>query len=169
MPVHSLLQGRPRVVAPSGAGYPGQMLESGLTRRAWHCLQRRWSVLLLVGGASFWGCGGRAALEAEEEATGVAGQSGAGIAAAGSGGTPGGPVVELDDPSAYGTSMVLGPCVLGFRQSSARGRECTFVHERRCYEDDLAACACACPMGGQCVIGRYLNPEGPFPVTCSLQ
>ena len=66
-------------------------------------------------------------------------------------------------------AMALPPCVPGFRPSSANGRECTFVHERRCYEDEVTACACACPMGGSCIIGGFLDPEGPFPVSCRLQ
>lgn len=141
------------------------MFEPGL-RRAW---LDRW-FLLWLGGASIGGCGGRAALEADGEVTGVAGQFGAGggVAAGGNSGNGGGSAMVMDPPE-FGTPMTLPPCVPGFRESSADGRECTFIHERRCYEDELTACACACPMGGRCIIGGFLDPENPFPVSCSLQ
>lgn len=141
------------------------MLERGLTRRVRHDRRRR-AVLLLLVAASIWGCGGRAALEAEEDVTGSAGQTGAGpdVAAGGNEGQ-GSPMVPTTPPD----GVVLPPCVPGFRASSANGRECTFIHERLCYEDEVTACACACPMGGSCIIGGFLDPEVPFPVSCRLQ
>lgn len=124
-------------------------------------------MLLFLGSASIWSCGGRAGLESDgEDTTGFAGQSGAEneVAGGGRGGAQGRPEGVLDlEP------MVQPPCVLGFSESRAGGRECMFVHDRRCYEDEVLACACACPMGGRCVIEGFLDPEGPFPVRCALQ
>ena len=143
------------------------MFEPRPTRRTWRDRGCR-CLLLLLGAASIWGCGGRAGLEPDEDVTGIAGQFGAGgaLAAGGRGGGQSGAMMVIDSPG-FGAPMTLPPCVPGFRESSAGGRECTFVHERLCYEDEVTACACACPTGGRCIIGGFLDPVGPFPVTCS--
>lgn len=98
--------------------------------------------------------------------TGAAGQPSAEPeVAAGGTGVQSEPVVPTTPPA----GVVLPPCVPGFRASSGSGRECTFIHERLCYEDEVTACACACPMGGSCIIGGFLEPEVPYPVSCRLQ
>jgi hypothetical protein len=127
---------------------------------------------LLVGGLLF-GCGARAILEeAEDDAEGSAGRAGeVGVGGtgssrpAGSGGTGAPNNPRPTDP------IILDPerlptCVPGARVPGGRGQECTFTHDRRCYEEQAMACACACPRGGLCIIGGFPSPEEPVPVSC---
>lgn len=46
-------------------------------------------------------------------------------------------------------TMALGDCELGFDPRREPRRRCDWVFADRCYEDKLAACACACPPGSR--------------------
>ncbi len=115
------------------------------------------------------GCGARAMVEpSADDDTVVDGVAGAGSAGSGAGGRGGAPQVEADpgEPD-DGDGMALPACEPGFVPSDG-SRDCPFLSAGRCYATLLAACACACPEGGQssCVSGGFLNPDEPQDVTC---
>jgi hypothetical protein len=114
------------------------------------------------------GCGARAFPDGGEEGppeggNGVRGQgSGSPSGAAGTRATqdpgPAPPVGYQPTP--------LPACEPGFREGSGDSRECNFVYDRLCYEDENVACACArCPSQG-CLFRGFLNPDGPQNVSC---
>jgi hypothetical protein len=119
------------------------------------------------------GCGARAmpsGSDSDEEGTGSAGEGGAsanpggrGGSGSGSGAVPGEPGVPLDVDR-----VTLPPCTPGFPRSSASGRDCTYILRQQCFQEQLAACACACsdPDDNSCIIGGFLNPDEPQSVIC---
>jgi hypothetical protein len=60
----------------------------------------------------------------------------------------------------------LPQCKLGVKQAEAES--CKFLYEGRCYEEQLEACACACPRktGTTCISGLP-DDEVPTDVLCS--
>jgi hypothetical protein len=105
------------------------------------------------------GCGARSTVDSMEQ---TANASGAGGTSSGSRGGSGGqaPVAPVD-------TSALPECELGFpRFETDQG--CQYTYESLCYDTPQAACACACPRGGEssCVIGGFLNPDEPQSVSC---
>jgi hypothetical protein len=119
------------------------------------------------------GCGARAipsGSDSDEEVFGTAGGGGAsngpggrGGSGSGSGAVPGEPGVPIDVDS-----VTLPPCTPGFPRSSAGGQDCTYILRQQCFQDPLAAFACACsePDDNSCIIGGFLNPDEPQSVIC---
>ena len=74
----------------------------------------------------------------------------------------------LDGGAALDPQETLGDCEGGFDPSEEPDRDCNWVAEDICYEDKLAACACACPMGtavSTCTSG-FPYPDGEVDVYC---
>jgi len=97
--------------------------------------------------------------------TGGTGGSGSAGGSGGSGGTGGSGV---SDPFDFRTTQ-LGRCELGFTWESGDARPCKYRLSGRCYNDELAVCACACPREGNstCVLSGFLgDPSRPLQVTC---
>jgi len=100
--------------------------------------------------------------------TGGAGGSGGGGAhggSAGQGGTGGAATVP---PFSFMTST-LQRCELGFTWTAGDSRSCAFRFNGRCYDDEDAVCACACPRDANsvCVLSGFLaDPGNPLMVTC---
>jgi len=98
--------------------------------------------------------------------TGGGGGSGA---IGGSGGSVSSP--SASEPYHFETNMLEG-CTLGFVWSAADSRPCTFRFADRCYDDDDAVCACACPRNANsvCVLSGFLSdPDNPLMVTCTAK
>jgi hypothetical protein len=115
------------------------------------------------------GCGARALVDGspDEEEFGTSGAGGRGAAGGrGGGGVGGAPTIGPGGPIAPGS--VLPDCEPGFSMATAGSRECAYLFRGDCYEDRLAACACACQgvANNQCVIGGFLNPDDPQSVSC---
>jgi hypothetical protein len=68
-------------------------------------------------------------------------------------------------PAAPIDARTLPECELGSGRSSGG---CRFVFDNLCYDTARAACACACPRGGEtsCIIGGFLSSDEPQRVTC---
>jgi len=130
-------------------------------------------VLLLLAGLA--GCGARGFV-LEDELIDVAGGSGGG--GSGGGGALGGSGGSGAGGSAGGTdsvapfsfvTMTLGTCELGPPWRAGDGRSCSFRFNGRCYDDEDAVCACACPRDSNsvCVLSGFLSdPSNPLMVTC---
>jgi hypothetical protein len=129
---------------------------------------------LSLGLFSSMGCGARALPSgsgSDEEGFGAAGQGGAGSndpgarggSGSGSGAAPSEPGVPIDVDR-----VRLPPCTPGFPRSSANGRDCTYILRQQCFQEQLAACACACsdPDANSCITGGFLNPNEPQSVIC---
>ena len=134
--------------AATGGATPTHMPGDGRRgrRSAWVA-----AALLALAGL---GCGARAADDegALDEATN---------GAAGAADVEGG---ELGPTRPVDTST-LPACELGSPRASGG---CRFVFDNRCYETARAACACACPRGGEtsCIIGGFLSSDESQRVTC---
>lgn len=122
------------------------------------------------------GCGARAlvdgAPDGEESGTSGAGGRDAaggrgGASGRGGGGVGGAPRTDPAGPIDPG-GVTLPDCEPGFSMATAGGRACAYLFRGDCYEDRLAACACACEglADNQCVIGGFLNPDDPQSVSC---
>jgi hypothetical protein len=132
-------------------------------------------VLLLL--ADLAGCGARGFVF-EDELIDVGGGSGGGGGTGGTGGNPGsvggtggrggssgGSAVE---PFNFRTNT-LAACQPGFTWMAGDSRSCTFRFNGRCYDDEDAVCACACPRDSNsvCVLSGFLaDPRNPLMVTC---
>jgi hypothetical protein len=128
---------------------------------------------LSIGPFGPMGCGARALPSGsgsdEEGFGGDTGEGGrasngpSGRSGSGSGLVPSEPGVPIDVDR-----VTLPPCTPGFSRSSAAGRDCTYILRQQCFEEQLAACACACsdPDDNSCIIGGFLNPDEPQSVIC---
>lgn len=71
---------------------------------------------------------------------------------------PGAPTARDRTPPMTPQMTPLPPCELGPTRSEARraGVRCRWLFEDRCYEERIAACACACPRdrNSTCVSGQ---------------
>ena len=128
---------------------------------SWRCLAP-----LLMGTGLCLACGGRASVgEGDEDGFGGGGSQ-APMGRSGAGGSRVPQTPRPDDP--FGTS-VLGECEPGFPEGTRNGRDCEYIHEGLCYEDQESACACACPSGNsRCIIGGFLSSD-PLTVNCQVQ
>lgn len=119
------------------------------------------------------GCGARALVDGspdeEEFGTSAAGRGGGagGRGAGGRGGVGGGSTSDPSGPIDLG-GVQLPDCQPGFSMAAAGSRQCAYLYRGDCYEDRLAACACACQglADTQCIIGGFLNPDDPQSVSC---
>lgn len=119
------------------------------------------------------GCGARAPVDGspdeDEFGTSAAGgRDGAGGRGVGArGGVGGASPIDPDGPIDLG-GVQLPNCEPGFSMAAAGSRECAYLYRGDCYEDRLAACACACQgfADNQCIIGGFLNPDDPQSVSC---
>lgn len=60
-------------------------------------------------------------------------------------------------------------CEPGFRSNGAGERSCNYTFDGLCYENEDAACACACP-GALCIIaGRQTVSNQPIAVRCQAR
>jgi hypothetical protein len=115
-------------------------------------------------------CGARAPVDAspDEEEFGTSAAAGRGGAGGGArGGAGGASPIDPDGPIDLG-GVQLPDCKPGFSMSAAGSRECAYLYRGDCFEDRLAACACACQgfADNQCIIGGFLNPDDPQSVSC---
>ena len=83
----------------------------------------------------------------------------------GGGGTQG---ADPNEPFRFETSA-LQRCEPGFTWMAGDSRSCSFRFSGRCYDDEDAVCACACPRDANsvCVLSGFLSdPGNPLMVTC---
>lgn len=128
-----------------------------------------WVIVVLSLGPLGWiGCGGRAIPGGPDADEDMAGEGGAPSDNPGRGGRAGSGVPTVPGVPIDVDRVTLPPCTPGFPPSSAGGRDCTYILRQQCFEEQLAACACACsdPDANSCIIGGFLNPDEPQSVIC---
>lgn len=129
-------------------------------------IQRRFAVPFLV--VTLLGCGARALPEGGEEDPfeGGGGSSGGGGRSSGSQGGAAGTRNPGQVPQFGSPATPLPACEPGFRPGTRADRECNFVYDGLCYEDENVACACARCTGQGCQFAGFLNPDEPQTVSC---
>jgi hypothetical protein len=136
-------------------------------------------ILLLL--ADLAGCGARGFVVEEEliytgggsggggsGGTGGTGGSGSPGSVGGTGGGGGTGSTDSVPPFQFMTSA-LQRCEPGFTWMAGDSRSCNFRFNGRCYDDEEAVCACACPRDTNSVCALYgflSDPGNPLMVSC---
>lgn len=116
---------------------------------------------LIYSGGGSGGVGGSAG-------QGSIGGSGGGASRGVGGGGGGTSSPEPVDPFHFETNS-LQRCEPGFTWMAGDSRGCSFRFNGRCYDDEDAVCACACPRDSNsiCVLSGFLaDPGNPLTVSC---